>query len=81
MVNSIVSTKKNTDILSKIVGSCGCDTPESGGFTGTLKRDSKPKIFAIEERPTTIDPKTGKRVYVDQLNPQDRLLGLLGYYA
>lgn len=81
MVSSIVSTQKNTDFLSKIIGNCGCDTEEKGSFTGTLKRDKKPKIFALEERPTTINPKTGERVYVDQLNPQDRFLGLLGFYA
>ena len=81
MVSSIVSTQKNKNILSKLVGNCGCDTEDNGGYTGSLKRDKKPKIFALEERPTTINPKTGERVYVDQLNPQDRFLGLLGFYA
>ena len=81
MVASIISTKGNTDLLSKLIGNCGCDTKENGGITGTMKRNDTPKIFAIEERPTTINPKTGERVYIDKLSPTDRFLFSLGYYA
>ena len=81
MVTSIVSTKKNTDVLSKLIGSCTCDGPDTGGYSGSLKRDKKPKPFALETRPTTIDPKTGERVYVDQIDPFDRPLGVFRFIA
>lgn len=61
---SFVSTQKPTNFLTKILGS-GCDTPETGGISGTLNRKIPPYI--MEERPKTIDPKTGKEVYADEL--------------
>lgn len=78
MISSIVSTPKNPNFLSRLIGNCGCDTPENGGYTGRM--NDKPLIFVLEERPTTIDPKTGERVYIDQLEPKDRFLGLFNIY-
>lgn len=45
------------------------DHPENGGISGTIKtaEKDKPSPFKMEERPTTIDPRTGERVYVDRL--------------
>ncbi len=62
---SIVSQQKPTDFVTKILNSRGCDTPETGGISGTLNR--KPSPVVLEDRPKTIDPKTGKLVYLDTL--------------
>lgn len=41
--------------------------PFSSGGIVEQKPEDKPNPFILEERPTTIDPNTGKIVYVDQL--------------
>ena len=65
-------------------------TPYSRGGDGRAVLGPMIREFIISEAmynlkiPTTRSlavVKTGERVYVDQLNPQDRFLGLLGFYA
>ncbi len=46
------------------------DGPETGGISGTLGKNDKPLLGACEERPSTIDPQTGERIYIDQLIPK-----------
>ena len=46
--------------------------PEQGGITGHMKigKNDKPNPFILEERPTTVDWRTGERNYKDKIqNP------------
>lgn len=75
MLKSFVSTQKNS-IPPFLLGQ-GNDAPENGGFTGAI--NDKPNPFIVkEERPKTIDPKTGELVYSDKLKPLLGIIYLLG---
>lgn len=75
--SSFAPTKNSTNEISKKISEYlgfdfkyGCDLPENGGITGQMGKRDKPSPFVLEERPTTIDWKTGERVYRDTIKPK-----------
>ena len=63
MTCSIVGNKPSFPNLRPWV--VASDGPETGGISGNIK-PRQPDPFVKEERPTTIDIKTGELVYLDE---------------